>query len=100
MIPDLPARPVVYMAGCFGVGPVSAAFLERGAAAVVADENVNWSGRFLPTGSNGLGRLFLSFLGQGMTPREALSEAKLRYGERNTSPRDTALLATVQLHLA
>ena len=56
---------IVYMAGCWGVGPVSEAMLDAGAAAVVADQDVNWSGYFLPKGSNALGRLFLRGLRLG-----------------------------------
>lgn len=95
MIPDLPLRPVVYLAGCWGSGLMSAAFLDRGASAVVADRNVNWSGRFLPTGSNGLGRRFVEFIGQGLGPAEALAEAKLRYRPR--TDRDVALLESVEI---
>lgn len=95
-IPDLPLRPVVYMAGCFGEGLMSAAFLDRGASAVVADRNVNWSGRFWPTGSNRLGQLFVDAMGYGGgNAAEALAEAKLRYAGK--TPRDVALLESVSL---
>lgn len=96
-IPYLPHHPVVYLAGCWGFGMVSDAFRAAGASAVVADQNVNWSGRFLPTGSNGLGRLFLAGLAGGMTPRAAFDAARRQYARDHKAARDAELLASVVL---
>lgn len=88
---------ICYLAGCFGIGPMSDALLDAGAACVVADRDANWSGMFWPRGSNELGRLFVQELRRGSSAGEALDEVRRRYGERHTSPRDIELLDTVEL---
>jgi hypothetical protein len=87
---------IVYLAGCFGIGELSSAFLAAGAAAVVGDRDVNWSGPIWPTGSNRLGQLLL-----GLLPRhpvgEALDLAKTYYLAEASGPRDHELVDSVTL---
>lgn len=88
---------IVYLAGCYGIGPMSEALLEAGAAAVVADRDINFSGFWLPLGSNALGRLFVKELKAGHAVGAALNDAKWGYRYAHSSPRDLALLDTVEL---
>lgn len=88
---------VVYLAGCFGQGPMTDALLAAGAAAVVGDADSTWAGYFLPTGSNALGARFMSGLRSGLSAGAALSAAKVGYMRAFDGPRHAALLATVGL---
>lgn len=88
---------VVYLAGCFGQGPMTDALLAAGAAAVVGDADSTWAGYVLPTGSNALGRRFVRELRAGAPVKAALDAAKVWYWDRNRTARDVALLATVGL---
>lgn len=88
---------ICYLAQCYGIGPMSDALLEAGAACVVADADVTHSGFFLPKGANALGRMFVRNLKLGAPAGEALGAAKMEYGRRNTKSQDVALLATVSL---
>lgn len=88
---------IVYLAGCYGQGPISDAFLAAGAACVVADADVNWSGPLWPSGSNKLGQLFLGYLYRALPAGAALAAAKRDYGARYRGPRDFELLETVSL---
>lgn len=91
------AGAVVYLAGCFGQGPMTDALLAAGAAAVVGDADSTWAGYVLPTGSNALGRRFVRELRAGAPVKAALDAAKVWYWGRNRTARDVALLATVGL---
>lgn len=88
---------IAYLAGCYGIGPMSDALLDAGAACVVADRDVNWSGYWLPRGSNAFGRYFVQGLRRGLAAGAAFEEARRRYGERYTAARDVDLLGTVEL---
>lgn len=91
------AGALVYLAGCWGVGAASDAFLAAGAAAVVADANEAWAGRFLPLGSQALGRMWVRYVAAGMTAGAALDLAVKVYAHRHRSARDREMLATVGL---
>ncbi len=88
---------IAYLAGCYGIGPMSDALLEAGAACVVADRDANWSGLFLPRGSNELGRMFVAALRGGATAARALDVSRRGYGARHREARDAELLATMEL---
>lgn len=88
---------IVYLAGCYGQGPIADAFFAAGAACVVADRDVNWSGPLWPTGCNELGRLFLSYLRRGFSASAAFRAARQDYGGRQAGPRALELLDTVEL---
>lgn len=88
---------VVYLAVCWGVGPISAAFLEAGASAVIADEDKNYTGVLAPTGANGLGRLVLRGLRRGETAEVALARARDQYARQARDARDLALLGSYRL---
>lgn len=88
---------VVYLAGCFGAGPMTDALLDAGAAAVVGDEDSTWAGYVLPTGSNALGARFVRSLRGGLPVGPALDAAKAGYGARHQGAKHTALLETVGL---
>lgn len=89
---------IAYIAGCFGAGPMTDALLEAGADAVIADENVNWSGLFLPRGSNGLGKILVSLLRRGLAAGDALEVAKVQYLQRNHAARDYELVGSTHLY--
>lgn len=88
---------VVYLAGCYGQGPMTDALLAAGAAAVVGDSDLTHAGYFLPTGSNGLGRLFVRALRAGLSAADALGAARFQYGERHRDAKAVAMLDTVAL---
>lgn len=88
---------VVYMAGCFGDGPVADAFLEAGASAIVGDSDTTWAGTWLPLGSNRLGRLFVRGMRSGGDADYAYRFARERFGETSTDVRDRAILDTVTI---
>ena len=88
---------VVYMAGCFGQGPVAEALLAAGAQAVVGDADSTWAGYVLPTGSNALGRLFVAGVRRGETVREALNGARRQFLAADPSKRALALAETVSI---
>lgn len=88
---------IAYLAGCFGLGHMSAALLDAGAACVVADRDSNWSGMVWPRGSTELGRLFVARLKRGDEAAAALDQAKRDYGRRHAEPRDVELLDTVMI---
>lgn len=88
---------IVWLGGCYGLGPLSDAFLAAGAACVVADADVNWAGAWWPSGSNKLGQLFLGYLYRALPAGEALAAAKRDYRARYRGPRDLELLASVDL---
>lgn len=69
----------VYLAGCFGRGPMSDALLAAGAAYVVGDSDAAWAGRLWPTGSNALGKYFLHWHRRGWPAVGSLEQAKLMY---------------------
>jgi hypothetical protein len=89
---------LVYMAGCWGAGQWSDAFLAAGAAAVVADSNEAWAGKFLPVGSQALGRLWLKHLRLGYCAGRALQMAKYGYAQGHDTGRDLEMLGTVALY--
>jgi len=91
------AGALVWLGGCWGLGSISDAFLAAGAAAVVADQDVNWAGPLWPTGSNRLGQLWLAGVRRGRTAKGALDEAIETYAARHRGPRDDELLASVRL---
>lgn len=86
---------VVYMAGCFGDGPVADAFLDAGALAVVGDRDTTWAGTHWPLGSNRLGRLFVRSMRLGMSPYNAFSYARDAFRATSRDARDQAILGTV-----
>lgn len=88
---------IVYLAVCWGLGPISDACLAAGAAAVIADEDSNWTGTLAPTGANGLGRLVVQGLRRGLTAERAYVEARDSYARQHRDPRDLALLGSYRL---
>lgn len=88
---------VVYMAGCFGDGPVADAFLEAGASAIVGDSDTTWAGTWLPLGSNRLGRLFVRGMRRGGNVDDAYRFARERFGATSTDLGDRAILDTVTI---
>lgn len=88
---------VVYMAGCFGDGPVADAFLDAGASCIVGDRDLTWAGTWLPLGSNRLGRLFVRRLRAGDSPNDAYVRARQVFDASSRDPRDQAILDTVAL---
>lgn len=88
---------VVYMAGCFGDGPVADAFLEAGASAIVGDSDTTWAGTWLPLGSNRLGRLFVRRMKAGDSAHDAFVRARQVFDLTSTDPRDDAILGTVTI---
>lgn len=88
---------IVYLAGCYGQGPMTDALLAAGAAAVVGDEDSTWAGYVLPTGSNALGRRFVRHLKAGLSAGAALDRARAEYAATGGDPRAPGLLATVGL---
>lgn len=86
---------VVYMAGCYGDGPVAEAFLSAGASCVVGDRDLTWAGAWWPMGSNRLGRLFVRELRRGGSPLAAYRRARATFAATSTDPRDAAILDTV-----
>lgn len=91
------AGAVVYMAGCWGQGPMTDALLAAGAVAVVGDADSTWAGYVLPTGSNALGQRFVRRVKAGQMAQEALVGAKADYAATYQGPAHTALLASVGL---
>ena len=88
---------IVYLAGCYGQGPMTDALLAAGAAAVAGDTDGTWAGWVLPTGSNALGRAFVAELRRGLDVEVALDVAKAEYAWRHAGPRHAALLSSVGL---
>lgn len=88
---------VVYLAGCFGQGPMTDALLSAGAAAVVGDADSTWAGYVLPTGSNALGQRFMRGLRAGLAAGPALTAAQASYMRTYDGPRHAALISTVGL---
>lgn len=88
---------VVYLAGCFGEGPIADAFLEAGASAVVGDRDQTWAGAYWPMGSNRLGRLFVRGIRQGGDADAAYRFARARFSATSTDVRDRAILDTVTI---
>lgn len=88
---------VVYLAGCYGQGPMTEALLAAGAAAVVGDADSTWAGYVLPTGSNALGRRFVRALRGGLPAGAALDRARAEYAATGADPRAPGLLETVGL---
>lgn len=88
---------VVYMAGCFGDGPVADAFLEAGSSAIVGDRDTTWAGTWLPLGSNRLGRLFVRGMRQGGSADDAYRFAREHFATTSVDPRDDAILNTVTI---
>lgn len=86
---------IVYLAVCYGLGPISSSFLRAGAAAVVADPNVNWAGTLYPAGANRLGMLLLRGLREGLPVGVALASAKRQYRPRTPADRDLVETATL-----
>lgn len=93
---DIPGA-ICYLAGCFGIGPMSDALLAAGAACVVADTDSNWSGLFWPRGSNELGSAFITQLQQGKSAGDALEIAMREYARSHREPREVALLESMAL---
>lgn len=88
---------VVYLAGCWGQGPMADALLAAGARAVVGDVDQTWAGYVLPTGSNGFGRLFVAALRRGETVDEAVIAARRQFLARDSSQRARALVTSVSV---
>lgn len=89
---------IVYLAGCFGIGPIAVAFIDAGAAAVVGDRDSTWAGFIRPTGSNEVGRLFVRGLRRGWTVGQSYDSALARFRAAHlNSARHEALADTVVL---
>lgn len=86
---------IVYLAGCYGQGPMTNALLEAGASAVVGSGDSVWGGYYLPSGTNGMGMRVVRALEQGMNVSEALASAKER--ARQMGPRDIRLAAAMAI---
>jgi len=89
---------IVYLAACFGLGPVSSAFLAAGAAAVMADEDANYAGLLRPQGANALGGRVVRYLRQGETAGDSLYYASQDYIAAGSGydPRRLALVQSMR----
>lgn len=87
---------IVYLAACYGLGPVAAAFLDAGAAAVIADRDSNYAGLLWPVGANRMGRLLVRYLRQRLPAEDALYHAKRDFAS-GTDERGRSLIASLAL---
>lgn len=77
---------VVYLAGCFGQGPMTDALIDAGARAVVGSAAEVWGGYVFPTGTNARGRAFVRAMQRGCNVYESVLMAQ---ATRSDHPDDT-----------
>lgn len=88
---------IVYLAGCFGVGPMASAVIDARARAVIGDRSGQFAGYLRPTGSNALGRLVVRALRSGATVSGAAEWASWEYLKRRATPRDIAMIRSMAI---